>query len=97
MSAWFEVNTTDIVDIVEKRKDQYPWGDYPDQKYSCLILWKNGRICMTVDEFYKVDDNKYSCLDYYTTVLANTVEGYNDMPEEDFVVRAYNTWMSGAR
>ena len=37
MSAWFEVNTTDIVDIVEKRKDQYPWGDYPDQKYS----WKN--------------------------------------------------------
>lgn len=97
MEAWFKIKSTDVLEIIEKRKNCWPWGNYSDKKYKCLIFRKKGRILITVDEFYKENDNRYSCCSFYTAEIAETIDEYNNMTEEEFVAKAYNTWMSGAR
>lgn len=97
ISDWYMIKEDAVIDIIEKRKDRLPWGNYPNQKYICLIFWKDEQIYMTVDTFYKDDDNCYLCCKYYTSVIAKSMDDYNSMPEEKFVLKAYNTWMTGAR
>lgn len=94
---WYKIKEDNVIDIIEKRKDSLPWGNYPDKKCRCLIFWKDAKIFMTVDEFYKKEDNCYLCCKYYTSVIADSLDDYNTMPEEKFISKAYNTWMSGAR
>lgn len=97
MEAWFDVNKSDVIALIEKRKDCMPWGEHPDEKYICLVFWEDGVIRMTVDEFFEVDENKYSCCRFFTTILADTLEEYENMSEEKFVSIAYNAWCTGAR
>ena len=70
-----------------------------DERYNLIkeFFWKDEQIYMTVDTFYKDDDNCYLCCKYYTSVIAKSMDDYNSIPEEKFVLKAYNTWMTGAR
>ena len=52
---------------------------------------------MTVDEFYKIDDDTYKCLRPYTTSICTSLADYNNLTEEELVSKAYNAWCSGAR
>ncbi len=94
---WYVVKTSNVIDLLEKEKDRFPWAYRPDEKYSCLIYWKDGAIRMTVDEFYKIDDDTYKCLRPYTTSICTSLADYNDLTEEELVSKAYNAWCSGAR
>lgn len=94
---WFEVREDDVVEILERRKDCFPWGDHPDEKYRCLVYREGGSIRMVVDEFYKHGEGRYECLRCYTTIVCNTVEEYESMTEEDLASKAYSAWCSGAR
>ncbi|MCQ2513046.1 MAG: hypothetical protein MJ092_06675 [Lachnospiraceae bacterium] len=97
MDTWFEVKKKDVIDLLEKRKDCFPWGDHPDEKYRCLIFWEDGAIRMTVDEFYETDTETYECLRFYTTFIGNSIEDYKNLSEEELASRAYSAWCSGAR
>lgn len=97
MEVWFEVKKKDIIDLLEKKKDCFPWGNHPDEKYRCLVFWEDGMIRMTVDEFYEKDVNTYECCRFYTNFLGDTIEEYRNMTEEQLASKAYNTWCSGAR
>ena len=52
---------------------------------------------MTVDQFRREENGGYACLRPYTAEIAETMEDYRNMPDEAFVKKAYNTFMSGAR
>lgn len=97
MEPWFEVKKSDVIDLVTKRKNGLPWGDHPDETYSCLIFREDGVIRMTVNEFYKLDAQTYECCRFYTDILAGTLEEYRAMNPEQFAAKAYNAWCSGAR
>lgn len=97
MEPWFEVKKSDVIDLVTKRKNGLPWGDHPDETYSCLIFREDGLIRMTVNEFYKLDAQTYECCRFYTGILAGTLEEYRAMNPEQFAAKAYNAWCSGAR
>lgn len=97
MEVWFDVDKKDVIEIVEKRKDCFPWGNQPDEKYSCLIFWEDGIIRMTVDEFFELDDNTFECCRYYTDRIADTLEEYKAITDEKFASAAYSAWCSGAR
>ncbi len=94
---WFEIKKDDVIALVEKRKDCFPWGGRPEEKYQCLIFREDGAVCMTVDEFFKIDEDTYKCLRPYTTILCNSFEDYNNLTEEEFASKAYNAWCTGAR
>ena len=94
---WYVVKTSKVVDLLEKVKDRFPWGYRPDEKYRCLIYWKDGAIRMTVNEFYKIDDDTYKCLRPYTTSICKSLVDYKNMTEDELVSAAYNAWCSGAR
>lgn len=97
MSDWQKVKAADVVELIERRKDRLPWGYHPEQIYRCLIFQKAGRIFMTVDQFRREENGGYACLHSYTAEIAETMEDYRDMPDEEFVKKACNTLMSGAR
>lgn len=97
MEVWFEVKKKDVIDLVEKRKDCFPWGDRPDEKYRCLVFWEDGVIRMAVDEFYEADAEAYACCRFYTDFIGRTVEEYRNLTEEAFASKAYRAWCSGAR
>ena len=44
ISDWYMIKEDAVIDIIEKRKDRLPWGNYPNQKYICLIFWKDEQI-----------------------------------------------------
>lgn len=44
ISDWYMIKEDAVIDIIEKRKDRLPWGNYPNQKYRCLIFWKDEQI-----------------------------------------------------
>ena len=48
MEDWIHINTNDVISIFEKAKTGFPWGNYPNEKYRCLIFWYKNRINMTV-------------------------------------------------
>lgn len=97
MDVWFEVKEKDVIALLEKRKDCFPWGNHPDEKYRCLVFWEDGVIRMTVNEFYRVDSESYACCRYYTDFVANTREEYGCMTDNQLVTKAYSAWCSGAR
>ena len=97
MEPWFEVKKSDVIDLVTRRKDGFPWGNHPDETYSCLVFWEDGVIRMTVNEFYKLDAYTFECCRFYTDTLAQTLEDYRIMNLEQFAAKAYRTWCSGAR
>ena len=97
MDPWFEVKETDVIAVLEKRKDVFPWGNHPEEKYRCLIFREDGVIRMTVDEFYKIDAGTYQCLRFYTTFIGNAMEDYTKLTEEELASKAYGAWCSGAR
>ena len=94
---WYVVKTSNVIDLLEKEKDRFPWAYRPGEKYRCLIYWKDGAIRMTVDEFYKIDDDTYKCLRPYTTSICTSLADYNNLTKEELVSKAYNAWCSGAR
>jgi hypothetical protein len=51
MGDWINVKAKDVITILEKAKTGFPWGNYPNEKYRCLIFWYKNRINMTVNEF----------------------------------------------
>ena len=73
------------------------WGNYPDEKYRCLIFWYKNRINMTVNEFYNSNGETYSCCRFYTTELCLTIDEYNKISDEQLASKAYNAWCTGAR
>ena len=77
MGDWINVKAKDIITILEKAKTGFPWGNYPDEKYRCLIFWYKNRINMTVNEFYNSNGETYSCCRFYTTELCLTIDEYN--------------------
>lgn len=97
MEPWFQVKAKDVIAILDKRKDCFPWGNYPDEKYRCLVFREDGVIRMTVDEFYEVKAGTYECLRFYTTCLGDTLEDYTKLTEAELAAKAYNAWCSGAR
>lgn len=97
MDPWFEVKKKDVIALLEKKKDVFPWGDHPDEKYRCLVFWEDGVIRMTVDEFFEVDADTYECLRFYTEFIGNTIEDYQNLSEEKLASKAYSAWCSGAR
>lgn len=97
MEPWFEVKKSDVIDLITKRKDGFPWGDRPGETYSCLVFWEDGVIRMTVNEFYKRDSHTYKCCRFYTDILAKTLAEYRTLNPEQFAAKAYNAWCSGAR
>ena len=97
MDPWFKVKRKDVIAILEKRKDSFPWGDHPDEKYRCLVFREDDVIRMTVNEFHKIDFGTYECLRFYTTFIGNTIEDYNKLTEEEIASKAYSAWCSGAR
>lgn len=97
MDPWFEVKEKDVIALLEKRKDCFPWGDHPDETYTCLVFWEDGAIRMTVDEFFKTDFETYECLRFYTTFIGNTIEDYKKLTEAEIASKAYSARCSGAR
>lgn len=97
MEPWFDINKKDVIAVLEKRKDRFPWGNHPDEQYSCLVFWEDGAVFMTVNEFFEVDPETYECLRYYTTFIGNSIEDYNKLTEEELASKAYSAWCSGAR
>ena len=93
----FKVKKKDVIALLDKRKDIFPWGNNPDEKYKCLVFWKKNVICMTVNEFYKIDDETYECIHFYTTIVGKTLDEYDRLNEEELASIAYNAWCSGAR
>lgn len=97
MEPWFEVKSSDVIDLMTKRKDGFPWGDHPEETYSCLVFREDGVIRMTVNEFYQPDPATFACCRFYTDTLAGTMEEYRAMQPEQFAKKAYRAWCSGAR
>ena len=97
MEPWFEVKRSDVIDLITRRKDCFPWGDHPEETYSCLVFREDGVIRMTVNEFYRLDAHTFECCRFYTDTLAKTLEEYRTMKPERFAAGAYNAWCSGAR
>lgn len=97
MEPWFEVKEKDVIEILEKRKDCFPWGEHPDETYRCLVFREDGVIRMTVDEFFKTDAETYECLRFYTEYIGNTIEDYKKLTEAEIASKAYRAWCSGAR
>ena len=97
MEVWFDVDKKDVIEIVEKRKDCFPWENHPDEKYSCLIFREDGIIRMTVNEFFELDDHTFECCRYYTDRIADTLEEYKAITDEKIALAAYSAWCSGAR
>lgn len=97
MEVWFEVKKENVIELLERVKNGLPWGDHPDEKYSCLIFWEDGKISITVNEFYELDNGDYECCRYYTDIIANTIDEYNSLTDEKISSKAYNAWCSGAR
>ena len=97
MEPWFEVKKKDVIDVLDKWKDCFPWGDHPDEKYSCLVFWEDGIIRMTVHQFYEIGAETYECLRFYTTFIGNKMEDYINLTEEELASKAYSAWCSGAR
>lgn len=50
MDSWFEVKEENVIAILDKRKNCFPWGDHLDEKYRCLVFWEDGVVRMTVDQ-----------------------------------------------
>ena len=97
MEVWFSVRKKDVIALLEMRKDCFPWGDHPEEKYRCLVFREDGMICMTVDEFYEADGQSYECCRYYTTVAAETEDEFRVLTKEKLASMAYSAWCSGAR
>lgn len=97
MEAWFEVEKKDVIALVQKKKDCFPWGNHPGETYACLIFRQDGMIWMTVNEFYEAEPETYECCRFYSTILCNTAQEYRHMTEEQFASKAYSAWCSGAR
>lgn len=97
MEAWFNVKKEDVIDILERTKDSFPWGDHPDEKYYCLIFYEDNIIRINVDMFYETEDGSYECCRYYTDKLADTISEYEKITDEQISIKAYNAWCSGAR
>lgn len=96
MEEWFEVKKENVIDILERTKAGFPWGEHPDEKYTCLVFYEDEVIRMTVDEFFEIDNN-YECCRYYTTILADSLEEYEKLTDEQISKKAYNAWCTGAR
>jgi len=97
MGPWFKVKKKDVIAILNKNKNCFPWGGRSDEKYRCLVFWEDGVVRMTVDEFYEADSVTYECLRFYTTIIGNTIDEYTKLTEEELSSKAYNAWCSGAR
>ena len=97
MGDWINVKAKDVITILEKAKTGFPWGNYPDEKYRCLIFWYKNRINMKVNEFYNSNGETYSCCRFYTTELCLTIDEYNKISDEQLASKAYNAWCTGAR
>lgn len=97
MEHWVCVKATDVINVFEKTKTGFPWGNYLNEKYRCLIFWYNNRIHMTVDEFYKSDETTYACCRFYTTELCHTIDEYKRLSDEQLSSKAYNAWCTDAR
>ena len=97
MESWFKVKKSDVIAVIDKRKDCFPWGEYPDEEYHCLVFREDGQVRMCVDEFYESDSETFECLRYYTTIIGNKLEDYTNLTEDEFATIAYNAWCSGAR
>lgn len=97
MEPWFEVKKQDVIALLDKRKDVFPWGDHPDEKYRCLVFFEDGTVSMTVDEFFENEGGNYECLRFYTTYIGDSIEDYKKLSEEELVSKAYNAWCGGAR
>ena len=83
MGDWINVKAKDVITILEKAKTGFPWGNYPDEKYRCLIFWYKNRINMTVNEFYNSNGETYSCCRFYTTELCLTIDEYNKKDKDE--------------
>lgn len=97
MEAWFEVEKRDVIALVVKPKDRLPWGNHPDESYSCLIFRQDGAVWMTVNEFFEPDADTFECCRFYTDRIGDTDEDYFAMSEDEFAAKAYRAWCSGAR
>lgn len=97
MEPWFRVKEKDVIDLLDKRKDCFPWGIHPDEKYRCLVFREDGAIYMTVNEFRRIDSGTYECLRFYTAFIGNSMEDYTKLSEEELASKAYGAWCSGAR
>ena len=97
MEAWFAVKKESVIDILERKKDSFPWGEHPDEKYICLVFWDDDKIFMTVDEFFEVDAAEYECCRFYTTYVADNMEAYKSKTDSELSSLAYSAWCSGAR
>lgn len=97
MEPWFQVRKKDVIDLLDNRKNCFPWGDHPEEKYRCLVFREDGVIRMTVDEFYEIDAQTYECLRYYTEFIGDTIEDYKKLSKEEIAAKAYRAWCSGAR
>lgn len=97
MEPWFTVKQEDVIALLERRKDCFPWGDRPDEKYRCLVFREDGVIRMTVDDFYDRGDGSYECLRPYTAYIGDSIGAFDALTEEELVTKAYNAWCSGAR
>lgn len=97
MADWFKIKKTDVIALLEKRKDRFPWGYYPNEKYTCLIFWYEDRIRICVNMFNKCGIDAYECLCYYTGIIGDKIEDYNKLTEDELASIAYNAWCTGAR
>ena len=97
MEDWIHINTNDVISIFEKAKTGFPWGNYPNEKYRCLIFWYKNRINMTVNEFYNLNETTYSCCRTYTIAFCLTIDEYKKISDEQLAEKAYNAWCTGAR
>ena len=93
----FKVKKKDVIELLEKRKNGFPWGHCPNEKYKCLIFWENGVIFMTVNEFHEINSEAYECLRPYTVSIGGTLTDYEKLTEADIEIIAYNAWCTGAR
>lgn len=90
MTPWFKVKKKDVITLLEKRKNCFPWGNHPGEKYRCLVFWEDGVIRMTVNEFHQIAPETYECLRFYTDMLGNTIEDYENLTEEELASKAYH-------
>ena len=106
-SPYYEVKKADVIALIEKRKDHYPWiisFEDPDRTfacrektYRCLVYRHEGWIRLTVDEFREKDADSYECCRSYSGTIGKTLEDFTGMTEDRFEALAYNTWCNGAR